>query len=301
MTRSRRPEVKPIRRYKAPAYPASDEPNPVEHPSPVPYPFSKKLVGAIAGLGLAAGGLAQDDAKKATGNPFKLANSGLPFQSSMYGTGQPSRVTEGMARSVIEKVFKELGYDLERDHAIEAADVGFVANGYDGKRKVGYVFADGANLDDTAILGVFRSSKGEDKKAAETRWLKAMSYRLKGDDQALAKRILETPPGNDHDRRLAELKRRYRAKHLSLDEVKRLEGPRKDRRFIAVISQFDQRLEYRPRFDNDDYRLAAKIKDPKKRQEAYEKVFATFAKKNLEQLEKSVREYLVWARANGAH
>ena len=46
--------VKPVLRYRVPKYPSYRDPDPTQHPYPVPFPFGPKLIAAVASAGLTA-------------------------------------------------------------------------------------------------------------------------------------------------------------------------------------------------------------------------------------------------------
>ena len=166
MTKKTKPQVKPVSRYSVPKYPSHEDPDPTLYPKPVPYPFSRELITAVTGLGMASCvGEASATFKpppekpktvapveEATGpvktsvpapdeNPFTLERSGLPHRTSAFGTGQPSRVGEKVARRLIDRVFAEEGVELKPAHAYSTDDVAFEADGYDPKQRLGYVLA----------------------------------------------------------------------------------------------------------------------------------------------------------------
>jgi hypothetical protein len=70
-----------------------------------------------------------------------------------------------------------------------------------------------------------------------------------------------------------------------------------NKRFIAVISAFDQRLEY---WVELDWAELSKIPDDEERNRVMLKRQEQAARKALAKLEQSVREYIAWARSQGA-
>lgn len=263
MAKRRLLQVKPVRRYRSARYPSHTEPDPTLHPTPVPYPFGAKFVAAAASLGAAAlfrPAAAEDPAQDAKPeNPFKVEASGLPFRTSPYGTGEPSRLEEDVARKLIDKLFRDAGYRLQTDFAYNREGVAFSASGYDPEKKVGYVFGTYQNLDTDAVV-----SWREDKNA----------------------------PGP------------VDPKKLSLAEAKKLEERAvRDKEFIALISGFDGRFEY-DRTTTPDWSKrwdeSEAIADPAKRAAAQRALEEERARAALERLEKGVREYIAWARSQGA-
>ena len=134
---------------------------------------------------------------------FTLAKSGLPHRSSPYGTGLPQRLTEAQARAVIEKVFKEEGYDLRPDYRVRSHNVSFDAQGYDPGKKVGFVFAHWGNLGDGAIVS-WAIRPGSDQGSDEA-WVKAHLRMLGAEDRKRAQRALEISDEKERKQALRRL------------------------------------------------------------------------------------------------
>ncbi len=150
-------EVKPVRRMRTPGYPSHADPDPTRHPTPVPYPYAASFLAAAAAVGLGAlfQPAAAEDPEPAPDkppHPFTVAESGLPFRTSPFGTGAPSRLDEAKAREVISRVFAQEGYRLSRDVPYDRNGVAFIADGYDAEKKVGFVFATHKRLDADGVL-----------------------------------------------------------------------------------------------------------------------------------------------------
>jgi hypothetical protein len=291
----RKPEVRPLRRYPKPGYPSHRDPDPTQGPRPVPYPYSGALLAAVAGLGLGTSTAHQDPKKSPTNNPFTLALSGLPYQPTAFGTGQPERLSEELARSTIDGVFRTAGYELEPQQ-IDEQDLAFPATGYDAKRRVGYVFASYANLDDDA-----RKTWGpalETEERLEHRVKAILGRPITEAEQRFAREALALPAGQARSHALKLVVERHRRYLLSLEEAKKLETREvANKRFIAVISAFDQRLEY---WVELDWAELSKIPDDEERNRVMLKRQEQAARKALAKLEQSVREYIAWARSQGA-
>lgn len=267
MRRSRPLRVAPLRRYGVPKYPAHEEPDPTRSPVRVPYPFGRKFVAGVAAAGLAAllsPAAAEDPPGTAAGakkprNPFTLAESGFPFRTSPYGTGEPSRIAEESARRLINRIFEEAGFRLKPDYRYERGGVGFVAGGYDPDHKVGYFFGTYENLGP----GLIEHWNREDVKQSD-------------DPKTLSRAEAEA------------LERRAAT----------------DKEFVAVINGFDGRFEYMPGPRNEveqkEWETAWSLPDPAKRQEAVRVLEERAAREALERLEQGVREYIAWARTQGA-
>lgn len=262
MKKPRPLQVRQVRRYATPRYPSHTDPDPTRLPAPVPFPFGKKLLAAAASLGLVAGarGVGAEDPAPAApkANPFTLEHSGLPYETSSFGTGQPGRLSEEQARGVIERIFRDAGYALTKDVRIARGDVSFTADGYDAEKKVGFVWVAGARADSDMIVS----------------WRKPE---------------VETP-ATDPAR-------------LSLKEAAELEARAvKEREFIALISPYDRRFEYE-RWSEDlakELQEARQISDPAKRAIAEREIHEKAVRVALTNLERCVREYIEWARSQGA-
>ncbi len=152
--------VRPVRKSKKPGYPSWQEPNPLEQPYAQPYaqpyPFTQKAINWLAASGLcgalflmpeAEGGVAKKPDKMermdkdTLGNPFPFEKMGVPFRTSPFGTGQPSRISSEEARAVIDSVFRAEGFRMERK-VVKAADGLIELNGYDAEKHIGYVYVD---------------------------------------------------------------------------------------------------------------------------------------------------------------
>ena len=154
-------EVRPVRRYKVPRYPSHLEPNPVDHPETLPYPFQQKVLNFLLAAGV-SGSLAfmlRTDASEKPAlasetelvsdtlkNTFPSTLTGLPFETSPYGTGLPSWLKADDARAVIEQVFQSEGVALTKNVPISKDGLKLTAHGYNPELKIGYVWLDGLNL-----------------------------------------------------------------------------------------------------------------------------------------------------------
>src|SRR5688500_8795019 len=105
-------KVEPVRRYRVPKYPSHLDPNPIDHPVPIPYPHRRELFAALLGLTACTA-----DAPPPPSNPFSIGYAGLPHRSLMFGTGAPSYVDDTLARETIERVFRREGFELEPERA----------------------------------------------------------------------------------------------------------------------------------------------------------------------------------------
>ena len=296
--------VKPVRRYPAPSYPAWDDPDPVALLD-TRYPFRRSALAVAAALGL-AGVLHADEevddlARDKLTNPFTVATSGLPRQPLMFGTGAPSHLDDEVARKLIEKVFKEEGFELKRDVAYKRGDIEFVASGYNADKKIGYVWGSWDKLGADTLTRTRIPAKdqpinaqwlggflGPDYKA---RYKKAVAVKDPEKRQKAFRELL--------DEQLAEDARR----EVSLEEMRTVNArAEQGKEFVAIISMYDRRFEYsmwEPIEDPEERRRIERIEDPQKKAEAYKQNYEKRARQALDRLEGAVRRYIKWARTQG--
>jgi len=320
--------VKPVKRYKIAKYPSYSDPDPLSHPDSYPYPFrcSPPLLATSLGL-VSTLQAAQQPFSPEEGNPFPVATSGLPHQTSPYGTGAPSRISDEVARKIIDAIFAEEGFSLTRDYMYNKDGVAFKASGYDENKKIGYVYATWENLDRTdAIIPWWRPNRKHffmvPKNGASPLDIqtedKSVAYRYlrNGNEEELARlaeygeimdiskrrKLLEGLIQSHFDRQDVEYQEQYGKTNLSLKEAGKLERQEADRdEYIAVISQFDRRFSYSSwsSINREDYIRVGKIKDKDERARAYQELQENAAHAALRQLEESVRRYINWARSQG--
>jgi hypothetical protein len=306
----RLPHVVPTPHYPTPRYPSHLEPNPLDEPYPVPFPGGEKLLtallgaGALAGLGLAGFGQEASAPDSKAESPFRFSNTGLPYRTSPYGTGQPTRLSRELAREVIDRAFKEAGFELKEKVPILGEGLAFEATGFDPERKTGYLFADWENLDDDAFVRWLRPMEEtrsiEDKvRAIAEQW----PHDPPSEESREAREALELPPGSERDKRMRECIQHRHDRRLSLEEAKRLDEPKgKEGPFVAVISRYDPRLTIRhdpsivKRYRSQ---LEEARGDPDRIEELYRQIERDQAQATLQRLEKEVREYIAWVRRQG--
>ena len=152
-------KINPVKRYSVAKYPSYSDPNPIDHPETLPYPFKEKLMNALMATGL-AGSLAFMSASNGTQeidktamtqqdsliNPFPFVMTGLPYQPPSYGTGLPSRIQAEEARRVIEEAFEKEGVELQKNYPVNKDGVKVTTNGYNEDLKIGYIWMDWDNL-----------------------------------------------------------------------------------------------------------------------------------------------------------
>ncbi len=191
--------------------------------------------------------------ESADGNPLCVAVSGLPHQTSPYGTGVPDRVDGDLARRVIERVFASAGYNLRRNVSYDKDGVAFVVDGYDAQNRVGFVVGDWSNLDDDAIVSwMSRPRPARAGNSSEVEWWAALAESKmmginNGEKQRFANDIATAKRLADPAKAKAALKAimdRMSKRYLSYEEIQSLErNASNGKEFIAVISTFDNRFE----------------------------------------------------------
>ncbi len=323
---SRGLEVKPLKKYREPRYPIAEDFD-MAVLRAQPYPFSSRFrtwattIGASSLICSLVSG--EEPPVKEKDNPFTVAKSGLPFRTSPYGTGAPSYLSLEQARAIIDKVFADNGFQLQKDFAYKKDDIAFKATGFDAKARVGYVWGDWNSLDPTdAIINWMdgnytkesveqfieeNKDKPDNLKLHADRLVMLLERKDIGSKHVMQigqVRAIENLP--DRLRAATELLEKLKPKEsdekVSLREMKALEeNTQKDRDFVAVISQrqflyhaWDRSPEMQKAWQE-----AYAIKDPEKQAEALKKLEEQQASATLKQLEESVRDYLEWARGQG--
>jgi hypothetical protein len=330
---SRLDRVKPVRSYRVAKYPSHADPDPTTYPAPVEFPFRREFVRAVAGVGVAAallgcGGQDDPEAQKSAApaapqekpkfenpkNPFTIASSGLPHRTSPYGTGQPSYLSDELARELIEKIFKDEGFSLDHQTLYSRDGVSFRAAGLEPRRGIGYVYANGSSLDEDGIVSWMRQDGEaglvpEAKDAARVRvWIASKQWQINRLPKVIKDEAARISALSDGPELMEAYKKLYRAFHeelLSLEEMKFLEqeAPKK-KQFIAVISQLSPRyLLLDSHLDHPEvktlYEQAEKETDLKARDQIYRKAAKLVAASTLKTLERDVREFIAWARSQG--
>lgn len=256
---------------------------------------------------------------EAGGNPFCVAVSGLPHQTSPYGTGVPNYVEADFARRVIEKVFSDAGYTMQQDVQYDDNGVAFSVDGYDAEKKVGFVVGGWGNLDNDALVHwhLMRSGDDDDFSAQASSLEQSLNYPSASDsDKQIVRDIQAARKQPDLAKRSAAFKSildRYSKSMLSLEEIEELESRALEGSdFIAVISTFDQRF-IRPwnvQLDDQERKLLKEefkktndLDSPDENVNYRELVRKEIAKKKVQvrmaELEKAAREYIQWAKTQG--
>jgi hypothetical protein len=133
--------VRPVQQYRTPRYPAWNDPNPLDHPDALPFPFSQRVLSWILSSGLLATGgdiLAQKSPADTLYNPFPAENRGLPYRPIIFGTGIPDRMTEKDILAAIEKGFLAEGVNLKPNYVWRGNAGSVMLDGYDSTSHLGY-------------------------------------------------------------------------------------------------------------------------------------------------------------------
>jgi len=160
--------VKKVTRYNKAKYPSWEDPNPIEHPETMPYPFTAKFLNSFLGIGLAGSMFfsSQEESndltvlpepteihKDSLQNSFTMENAGVPYMPASFGTGLPSRLVREQAISVINKVFTEEGVLLKEDVSFDNKKAQFIADGYNEDLKIGFLWMDYNNFGEGMVTG----------------------------------------------------------------------------------------------------------------------------------------------------
>jgi hypothetical protein len=155
-------QVKPATRYQKPRYPSHAEPNPLDHPQALPYPFSQRLLDWALAAGLLGIGACQfDRGPVVISNTFTFDKTGLPYHSPTFGTGQPDHLEAKEMREVALRICREEGLTVREDILWEKkrdywGDLDFPISLYDDKHRIGISILSYDNLHHSAIEGFGR-------------------------------------------------------------------------------------------------------------------------------------------------
>lgn len=306
-------EPEPLKRYTVPRYPSYLDPDPTLYPVPVPYPFRTGAISAFAGLGLATAALSTaEGANEPVGvasNTFPLSFSGLPHQTSPYGTGAPSYIEDTVARKVIDKVFGSEGIKLERGYSYDTNGLAFVADGYNRKLKIGYVFAGWTTLEQDAIISWRTREKDVDGPLSKEQIVGRLQWLTSFVGADIKKEIEEIGKMEDLEKMrpaYERLSEKIGKTKLSLAEARILEKRAEEKKeYIAVISQYDRRFVtsrwggLSPEAVDVERKRIKALKTAKEREDAWRDAEERAADDGLKALEQAVRQYIQWARSQG--
>lgn len=154
-------EIKPVRRYHKAKYPAYTDPNPLENPQALPYPFSQRMLEWAMGIGLlgvtACQGYAQGSSPaQEIANTFTFDQTGLPYMPAVYGTGLPDRLPGKEIREIALRISKEEGLKMKEDVPWKYLDdqhkMLFPISIFDEEKKIGFAILDYDNIDRVSLV-----------------------------------------------------------------------------------------------------------------------------------------------------
>lgn len=148
-------EIKPVRRYHKAKYPAYTDPNPLETPQALPYPFSQRMLEWAMGIGLLGATACQGYAQEIS-NTFRFDQTGLPFMPAVYGTGLPDRLPGKEIREIVLRISKEEGLKVKEDVPWKYMDnhykMLFPISVFDEEKKIGFAILDRDNIDRESLV-----------------------------------------------------------------------------------------------------------------------------------------------------
>ncbi len=313
--------VRPVRRYTVPKYPSYLDPNPAVGPQAPAYPGCREVFAALASLGIGVAGAAPQTAEKETPPPPITANdikqnivypsNPIDFYGGMhfggFGTVSPGptrvmKLSDKEINDTIEGVFKQEGFELERNIPVKTDSVEFEADGYNSKSKIGYEIYTGESE-----YRNFYPDKNH--------------YLLSWDDQVeiIHRAAKQGDPvaklsmmyaGPEKDKGIQEWLAPLHAIELSKEEAMSLEkNAPQDKCFVLVVDKrhplIDPAVEWNPLtslekaqietfYSSNQYEKAHELEQ--KYYDAYDQKALKEAK---EKLAKGVRDYIRWARSQG--
>jgi hypothetical protein len=155
-------EIKPVLRYNKAKYPRYTDPNPLDDPQALPYPFSKRMLEWAVTLGI-FGATACEGVTQEVGNTFTFDKTGLPYMPAMFGTGLPDQLSSKEIRGIVLRISKDEGLNVEENVPWKYSEVYlemlFPISVFDEDKKIGFAILDGENTDENSIIDdVFNST-----------------------------------------------------------------------------------------------------------------------------------------------
>lgn len=148
-------EIKPVRRYHKAKYPAYTDPNPLENPQALPYPFSQRMLEWAMGMGL-LGATACQGYTQEISNAFTFDKTGLPYIPAIYGTGLPDLLSSKEMREIVLQICQEEGLSIKEKVPWTYNDtyfkMGFPITVFDEEKKIGFAILDNQNTDQNSIV-----------------------------------------------------------------------------------------------------------------------------------------------------
>jgi hypothetical protein len=239
---------------------------------------------------------------QASVNPFTEQTWGLPHHVSACGTYSRHYLRSEIALETIDRAFREAGYHMLRRYQINRDGMTLIADGYDPEHRLGFVFATYGNLGPDASDA---KPPDPDTPPGHIDWLLEEFSELAkndGEEQALneIRRIQKLTDSDERHRACCELFRRDWRARMSLDEARNLvDRSEIGIEFIAVISQFDLRLEVSPSCDAFPRECVAidLIPDSGKRRAMHELIKDQVERKVTGNLYDAVQNFICWAKS----
>ena len=148
-------EIKPVRRYNKAKYPRYTDPNPLDDPQALPYPFSKRMLDWAMGVGL-LGVTACQGYTQEVANNFTFDKTGLPYMPAMFGTGLPDQLSSKEIRGIVLRISKAEGLNVKENVPWKYSDVYlemlFPISVFDEDKKIGFAILDDDNVDRNSII-----------------------------------------------------------------------------------------------------------------------------------------------------
>ncbi len=151
-------EIKPVLRYNKAKYPKYTDPNPLDDPKALPYPFSQRMLEWAVTLGI-FGATACEGVTQEVGNTFTFDKTGLPYMPAMFGTGLPDQLSSKEIRGIVLRISKDEGLNVEENVPWKYSEVHFSMqfpiSVFDEDKKIGFAILDYANTDRNSIIDEF--------------------------------------------------------------------------------------------------------------------------------------------------
>jgi hypothetical protein len=148
-------KIKPVLRYNKAKYPRYTDPNPLDDPQALPYPFSKRLLEWAMTLGI-FGATACEGMTQEVGNTFTFDKTGLPYMPAIFGTGLPDQLSSKEIRGLVMRISKDEGLNVKENVPWKYVGVHFSMqfpiSVFDEEKKIGFAILDYDNMDRNSII-----------------------------------------------------------------------------------------------------------------------------------------------------
>ena len=148
-------EIKPVLRYNKAKYPRYTDPNPLDDPQALPYPFSKRMLDWATGIGL-LGVTACQGYTQEVANNFTFDKTGLPYMPAMFGTGLPDQLSSKEIRGIVLRISKDEGLNVKENVPWKYSEVYlemlFPISVFDEEKKIGFAILDYDNTDRNSVI-----------------------------------------------------------------------------------------------------------------------------------------------------